>query len=161
MSLIGEVERLNNTFLSEKRLKQKEKEDKQQTQAALFNYFYKQFKKNDINFDYTYIKLSSIRKREKILNDKNIIYNNSLTFEELNNIYNKTLKKVYFIFKENYKYIEEVEKDKKSFEEETPEEETKNGLDWAYFWQVIGTILLFPILVICGSACTYGKRKRK
>ena len=159
----GEVERLNNTFISEKHLKQKEKEDKKQTQAALFNYFYKQFKKHDINFDYTYKKLSSIRKREEILNDKNIKYKNSLNFEELNNIYNKTLKRTYFIFKENYKYIEEVEKDKQFFEEETPEDDEppKKQLDWEYFWQVIGIILLFPLFVILGAVAYDGKRKRR
>ena len=156
MGLIGEVERLNNTFLSEKRLKQKEKEDKQQTQAALFNYFYKQFKKKPLDYENIYLNLLFVNKREKII--EQLTQNNTASIQYINSIYTKTLKEVYNIFKNNYKYI------KKEFTENAAppkeDEPPKKQLDWAYFWQVIGIILLFPILIICGSACTYGKRKR-
>ena len=141
--------------MSEKHLKQKEKEDKQQTQAALFNYFYKQFKKAPHDYEIIYTNLLYINKREKII--EKMLVNNTATIQYINSIYTKTLKEVYNIFKNNYKFLQVRE-----LEEAPPEEEPpKKQLDWAYFWQVILYILLFPILIICGSACTYGKRKRR
>lgn len=156
MGLIGEVERLNNTFASEKRLKQKEKEDKKQTQAAIFNYFYKQFKKAPHDFENIYINLQYINKREKIIDKLSV--ENTATIQYINSIYTKILKEVYNIFKNNYKFLQIKE------EEEAPPEEDeapKKQLDWAYFWQVIGIVLLFPLFVILGAVAYDGKRKRK
>ena len=157
MGLIGEVERLNNTFLSEKHLKQKEKEDKQQTQTAVFNYFYKQFNKKPLDYENMYLNLLFIYKREKII--EQFAQNNTASIQYINSKYTKTLKEVYNIFKNNYKYI------KKEFAENAAppkeDEPPKKQLDWAYFWQVIGMILLFPLFVIFGAVAYDGKRKRK
>ena len=162
MGLIGEVERLNNTFLSEKRLKQKEKEDKQQTQAALFNYFYKQFKKKPLDYEDIYLNLLFVYKREKIIN--RFAQNNTASIQYINSIYTKTLKEVYNIFKNNYKYIKkEFTENATTPENTTPPEDVeppKKQLNWAYFWQVIGIILLFPLFVIFGAVAYDGKRKR-
>jgi hypothetical protein len=156
MGLIGEVERLNNTFLSEKHLKQKEKEDKQQTQAALFNYFYKQFKKAPHDYEIIYTNLLYINKREKII--EKMLVNNTATIQYINSIYTKTLKEVYNIFKNNYKFLQV-----KELEEAPPEEvePPKKQLNWAYFWQVIGIILLFPLFVIFGAVAYDGKKRKK
>lgn len=156
MGLIGEVERLNNTFLSEKHLKQKEKEDKQQTQTALFNYFYKQFKKAPHDYENIYINLQYINKREKIIDKLSV--ENIATIQYINSIYTKTLKEVYNIFKNNYKFLQVRE-----LEEAPPEDDEppKKQLNWAYFWQVVGIILLFPLFVILGAVAYDGKRKRR
>ena len=156
MGLISEVERLNNTFASEKRLKQKEKEDKKQTQAALFNYFYKQFKKAPHDFESIYTNLLYINKREEIV--KKLLVNNTVTIQYINSIYTKTLKEVYNIFKNNYKFLQIKE------EEEAPPEEDeaeKTKLNWTYFWQVIGIILLFPLFIILSAVAYDGKKRRK
>lgn len=156
MGLIGEVERLNNTFLSEKHLKQKEKEDKQQTQAALFNYFYKQFKKAPHDYEIIYTNLLYINKREKIIND--LLIDNTVSIQYINLIYTKTLKEVYNIFKNNYKFLQIKEEDEAPPEED---ESQKKQLNWAYFFQVIGMIIIFPLFVILGAVAYDGKRKRK
>ena len=157
MGLIGEVERLNNTLSSEKNQNKKIREDKQQTQTALFNYFYKQFKKKPLDYENIYLNLFFIYKREKII--KQLAQDNTASIQYINSIYTKTLKEVYNIFKNNYKYI------KKEFAENaTPpkeDEPPKKELNWAYFWQVIGMILLFPLFVILGAVAYDGKRKRR
>lgn len=160
MGLIGEVERLNNTFLSEKNQIKKEKEDKKQTQQALFNYFYKQFKKSPHNFENIYINLQYINKREKIINKLSI--DNMANIQYINLIYTKTLKEVYNIFKNNYKYLqlresEEIENIEEV--EEVPEE--KKQLNWPYFWETILKLLLFPLFVILGCTFTYDKQARR
>ena len=156
MGLIGEIERLNNTFVSEKNRNKREKKDKKQTQTALFNYFYKQFRKAPHDYENIYIDLQYINKREKII-DKMLV-NNTASIEYINNIYTKTLKNVYNIFKNNYKFLQEREKEESPPEEE--EEEQKKELNWSYFWQVIGIILLFPFVVLVGIMNEQGKRRR-
>lgn len=142
--------------MSEKQLKKKEKEDKQQTQAALFNYFYKQFKKAPHDYEKIYIDLQYINKREKIIDKLSI--DNTASIQYINSIYTKTLKEVYNIFKNNYKFLQARE-----LEEAPPEEEEppKKQLNWVYFWQVIGIILLFPLFVIISAVAYDGKRKRR
>jgi hypothetical protein len=156
MGLIGEVERLNNTFLSEKHLKQKEREDKQQTQAALFNYFYKQFKKAPHDFEIIYTSLLYVNKREEIIGK--MLVNNTATIQYINSIYTKTLREVYNIFKNNYKFLQSRELEEAPPEEDEPQ---KKQLNWAYFWQVLIMILLFPLFVILGAVAYDGKRKRR
>lgn len=102
-----ELENINKTILSEKSRKRQEQLEKQKLQEKLFNYFYNRFKKRQENFENIYIELNYIEERERILNK---LTTSSLNFQYLNTIYNKTLKEVYQIFKTNYKYIEEQNK---------------------------------------------------
>ena len=118
-ALTMEIEKLNNSFVSEKNKKRQERQDKQILQEKLFNYFYNQFKIKEEDFENKYIELNYIKERERILN---LFSTSTLSFQYLNTIYNKTLKEVYQIFKTNYAFI--AEQDKK-LEEEKKEEVQK------------------------------------
>jgi hypothetical protein len=61
--------------------------------------------------------------------------------------YDKTIKTLYNEFSNYYENNEQIEEEKK--------------LDWGYFWLTILKILLFPIFVICGTAASRGKGRRK
>lgn len=87
-----------------------------------------------------------------------MLVNNTASIEYINNIYTKTLKNVYNIFKNNYKFLQEREKEESPPEEE--EEEQKKELNWSYFWQIIGIILLFPFVVLIGIMNEQGKKRR-
>lgn len=99
---------VNASIISEKHQARKEKEDKKMMLSKLFDYFYNAFKNKPHDFESLYLQLQYINEREKILNK--LCQNDSLTFQYLNSIYNKTLKEVYTIYKNNYKFIEEQEK---------------------------------------------------
>ena len=118
-ALTMEIEKLNNSFVSEKNKKRQERQDKQILQEKLFNYFYNQFKIKEEDFENKYIELNYIKERERILN---LFSTSTLSFQYLNTIYNKTLKEVYQIFKTNYVFI--AEQDQK-LEEEKKEEVQK------------------------------------
>ena len=118
-ALTMEIEKLNNSFVSEKNKKRQERQDKQILQEKLFNYFYNQFKIKEEDFENKYIELNYIKERERILN---LFSTSTLSFQYLNTIYNKTLKEVYQIFKTNYVFI--AEQDQK-LEEENKEEVQK------------------------------------
>lgn len=118
-ALTMEIEKLNNSFVSEKNKKRQERQDKQILQEKLFNYFYNQFKIKEEDFENKYIELNYIKERERILN---LFSTSTLSFQYLNTIYNKTLKEVYQIFKTNYVFI--AEQDQK-FEEEKKEKVQK------------------------------------
>lgn len=97
-----------------------------------------------------------VNKREKIIDKLSI--NNTVSIQYINSIYTKTLKEVYNIFKNNYKFLQTRELEEAPPEEDEP---SKKQLDWSYFWQVIGMILLFPLFVILSAVAYDGKRKRK
>ena len=67
-ALTMEIEKLNNSFVSEKNKKRQERQDKQILQEKLFNYFYNQFKIKEEDFENKYIELNYIKERERILN---------------------------------------------------------------------------------------------
>lgn len=115
-ALTMEIEKLNNSFVSEKNQKRQERQDKQILQEKLFNYFYNQFKLKEEDFENKYIELNYIKERERILN---LFSTSTLSFQYLNTIYNKTLKEVYQIFKTNYVFISEQDQ---KFEKEKKEE---------------------------------------
>ena len=101
-----ELEKVNNTLLTEKQQKRREREQKQEYEQKLFNIFYNYFRSKQHDFELNYKKLNNINKREEILysickNKKDIMY--------LNTLYSKKLKEVYKIFKDNYIFIQEQE----------------------------------------------------
>lgn len=109
-ALTMEIEKINNTFLSEKHQKRKEKEQKQQYEQELFNEFYNYFRNKQHSYELNYKYFNNITKREKVLNS---ICKNNSDILYLNTIYSKKLKEVYKIFKDNYEYLQEREKEEK------------------------------------------------
>lgn len=105
-ALTMEIEKVNNSFLTEKQQKRREKEQKQQYEQELFNKFYNYFKSRQHNYELNYKYFNNIHKREELLNT---ICKNSNNIMYLNTIYSKKLKEVYKIFKDNFEYIQEQE----------------------------------------------------
>ena len=79
-ALTMEIEKLNNSFVSEKNKKRQERQDKQILQEKLFNYFYNQFKIKEEDFENKYIELNYIKERERILN---LFSTSTLSFQYL------------------------------------------------------------------------------
>lgn len=102
------LEKINNSIVSDKYQRQKEREDKERVKTRLFNYFYNTFKKYPHSYEENFERFQYIYEREKVINK--ISQSDSLTFQYINSIYTKTLKEVYNIFKNNYNYIEKQEK---------------------------------------------------
>lgn len=106
---------------------------------------------------------------EKIENYYNKHYYKA--FEILNNVEKKN-EIIKSVLNKNY-YDKEVEiylksqyyKINKNFYNEyknyeIPEEKPKRELNWSYFFQVIGIILLFPLFVIFGAMNEQGKKRK-
>ena len=102
------LEKINNSIISDKHQRQKERQDKEEIKTKLFNYFYNTFKKYPHSYEENFERFQYIYEREKVINK--ISKSDSLTFQYINSIYTKTLKEVYNIFKNNSKYIEKQEK---------------------------------------------------
>ncbi len=102
-----EIEKVNNTLLTEKQQRQREKEQRKEYEQLLFNEFYNHFRKRQHNFEANYRYYNNINKREEVLHN---ICSNSSDFIYLNTLYSKKLKEVYKIFKDNFEFVQEQEK---------------------------------------------------
>ena len=105
--LTMELEQINKNILTEKQEKRQNKQLKLEYEQILFDKFYKYFKKNQYSIEDSYKYFSYVHNREQIINS---MVKNKNDFVFINNIYNKKLKEVYSIFKENKKFIDEQEK---------------------------------------------------
>ena len=136
-SLTQTIEQQTKEITTEAARKRKKREAKERIKNIAYNVIYNKFYKRQEEPLLTYLKLNNLEERQKFLNDLPVIYkiqNDYINEQEASEIYTKELNRLFKIFKENKKYIDQQdmeysqEIEAEEIEEETPKKKAKYNI---------------------------------
>lgn len=155
--LTDTLQQQTKEIVSEAAQKRKKREAKEKIKNIAYNIMYIDFYKQQENPILVYLKYNNIRQRQKFIDDLPAIYkvqNDYINEQEASEIYTKELNRLFKVFKENKKYIDQKDLEYMQEQEaEQTEKETQphsiNKVNYIY-----NTLNQFPTLEFLGTLGT-------
>lgn len=163
-SLTQTIEQQTKEITTEAARKRKKREAKERIKNIAYNVIYNKFYKRQEEPLLTYLKLNNLEERQKFLNDLPVIYkiqNDYINEQEASEIYTKELNRLFKVFKENKKYIDqqdieylqEIEAEEIEEPEELEEIEKQPINKTTYIQNTLNEIPTIELLGALGTIC--------